>query len=81
MTKEEYLHRYYDARHLGLRAVASDAWDAALSASAATELLEALQWCVSQGCIRYTSRIKGQNDQFCDAVDSVNAAIAKAKGD
>lgn len=47
--------------------------------AAAPELLEALQWCVSQGRISYTARLK-QNSNFCDGVDKVYAVIAKATG-
>jgi hypothetical protein len=44
-------------------------------------LLEAVKWCVNQGWVRYTSRVKGQNDRFCDGVDAVHAAITKATGE
>ena len=46
--------------------------------SAAPDLLEALKW--AAGRLTYTRRIKGQNDEFCDGVDMMNAAIAKAEG-
>lgn len=48
--------------------------------AAAPDLLEALIWCKSQGLATYSKRIKGQNDEFCDAVDRVDAAIARATG-
>jgi hypothetical protein len=44
------------------------------------DLLKALEWCASQGWLRYTKRIPAQNAKFCDGVDAVHAAIAKAKG-
>jgi hypothetical protein len=47
--------------------------------SAAPELLKALEWCVGHGWVQYTQRLK-QNAVFCDGVDSVHAAIAKARG-
>lgn len=46
--------------------------------SAAPDLYEALKWCVEKGGLHYTRRIAGQNDGWCDAIDKINAAIAKA---
>ena len=48
--------------------------------AAAPELLAALQWCKSQGFARYVCRIQGQNEDFCDSVDRMDEAIAKATG-
>ncbi|MFA5899428.1 MAG: hypothetical protein WC829_09990 [Hyphomicrobium sp.] len=47
--------------------------------AAAPDLLEALKWCKSQGFLSYTRRTES-NKEFCDAVDRVDAAIAKATG-
>jgi hypothetical protein len=77
MTKEEYLNRYYEARHLGLRAVASDAWDAALSASAAPELLEAVETLLD--C--FVNDPLGWMDSSDIAIEKAYDAIHKAKGD
>lgn len=44
--------------------------------AAAPELLEALQWAMKHFC--YINRIKGQNEEYCDAIDFAHAAIAKA---
>jgi hypothetical protein len=68
MTKEEYLNRYFEARHMGLRAVASDAWDAALSA--APDILEAL--------IALHAVASVECDEDYAAVTNAAAVIAKA---
>ena len=48
-------------------------------ASAAPDLLEALQWAMSKIGGYYT-RTKSNGD-YCDAVDRANAAISKALGE
>jgi hypothetical protein len=41
-------------------------------------LLEALLWAKSTGFIRYSHRIPGQNETWCDGVDRFNAVIDAA---
>jgi hypothetical protein len=69
MTKEEYLNRYFEARHMGLRAVASDAWDAALS-DGAPDILEALI------ALHAVASVECEEDYA--AVTNAAAVIAKA---
>jgi hypothetical protein len=49
--------------------------------AAAPDLYEALKRCVEYFDIRYARRLPGQNDDYCDNVDRVNAALAKARGE
>lgn len=41
------------------------------------EMLKALEFAMSG--VRYQTRIPGQNDNFCDAVDHARAVLARAK--
>lgn len=46
--------------------------------AAAPELLEACKWALQQ-IPKYSARIKGQNESYCDGWDKLQAAIAKAE--
>lgn len=46
--------------------------------AAAPEMLAALLWASQQ--LTYHERIRGQNDEWCDKIDAMNAAIVKATG-
>lgn len=44
---------------------------------ATAELYEALVDAVCLGDVRYVRRVRGQNDEHCDRIDKIKAAIAK----
>jgi hypothetical protein len=53
--------------------------DVRMGADAIEALTAALDWAMLHGNLRYTKRIAGQNEAWCDGIDRCNAALRKVR--